>query len=192
MSVKLTLTPLVIILLLGACTNFSEKYNSTRSQVKDDLAVNLNDGRKTLEMADQIGSEIPKIRSDSVAQIVFPKAFKAGLFIGGNYSEGFIFRDGKALGRIRMSGGNLGPQIGGQQYSQVIYVMTETKFNALLNSNAVKFQGTVSYSKNGESITSLISTQDELAEAHTIIFNQTGYLAGITMDGVQYSVIEKY
>ena len=189
---KITLTPLLIILVLSACTNFSEKYNSTRSQVKDDLAVNLNDGRKTLEMADQIGSEIPKIRSDSVAQIVFPKAFKAGLFIGGNYSEGFIFRDGKALGRIRMSGGNLGPQIGGQQYSQVIYVMTETKFNALLNSNAVKFQGTLSYAKNGESITSLISTQDELAEAHTIIFNQTGYLAGITMDGVQYSVIEKY
>jgi lipid-binding SYLF domain-containing protein len=91
-----------------------------------------------------------------------------------------------------MSGGNLGPQIGGQQYSQVIYVMTETKFNALLNSNAVKFQGTLSYAKNGESITSLISTQNELAEAHTIIFNQTGYLAGITMDGVQYSVIEKY
>ena len=189
---KVNFTLLLAFLLLGACTNLSEKYNSTRSQVEDDLAVNLDDGRKTLEMADQIGIEIPKIRSDSVAQIVFPKAFKAGLFIGGNYSEGFIFRDGKALGRIRMSGGNLGPQIGGQQYSQVIYVMTETKFNALLNSNAVKFQGTLSYAKNGESVTSLISTQNELAEAHTIIFNQTGYLAGITMDGVQYSVIEKY
>ena len=189
---KITLTPLLIILLLGACTNFSEKYNSTRSQIEDDLAVNLNDGRKTLEMANQVGIEIPKIRTDSVAQIVFPKAFKAGLFIGGNYSEGFIFRDDKALGRIRMSGGNVGPQIGGQQYSQVIYVMTEAKFTELLTSKAVKFQGTLSYAKNGESVTSLISTQDELAEAHTIIFNQTGYLAGITMDGVQYSVIEKY
>ena len=189
---KITLTPLLIILLLATCTNFSEKYNSTRSQVEDDLAVNLDDGQKTLEMADQIGIEIPKIRANSVAQIVFPKAFKAGLFIGGNYSEGFIFRDGKALGRIRMSGGNLGPQIGGQQYSQIIYVMTEEKFNALLSSNAVKFQGTLSYAKNGKSVTSLISTQTEMAEAHTIIFNQTGYLAGITMDGVQYSVIEKY
>ena len=189
---KITLTPLLIILLLGACTNFSEKYNSTRSQIEDDLAVNLNDGRKTLEMANQVGIEIPKIRTDSVAQIVFPKAFKAGLFIGGNYSEGFIFRDDKPLGRIRMSGGNVGPQIGGQQYSQVIYVMTEAKFTELLTSKAVKFQGTLSYAKNGESVTSLISTQDELAEAHTIIFNQTGYLAGITMDGVQYSVIEKY
>ena len=189
---KITLTPLLVILCLGSCTKFSEKYSSTRFQIKEDLAVNLNDGRKTLEMADQVGIEIPQIRADSVAQIVFPKAFKAGLFIGGNYSEGFIFRDGKALGRIRMSGGNLGPQIGGQQYSQVIYVMTETKFNELLNSNAVKFQGTLSYAKNGTSMTSLISTQDELAEAYTIIFNQTGYLAGITMDGIQYSVIEKF
>ena len=73
---KVTLTPLLIILLLSACTNFSEKYNSTRSQVEDDLAVNLDDGRKTLEMADQIGIEIPKIRAASVAQIVFPKSIQ--------------------------------------------------------------------------------------------------------------------
>ena len=91
-----------------------------------------------------------------------------------------------------MSGGNIGPQIGGQQYSQVMYIMTNAKLNELLNSKAIKFQGTISYAKNGESITSLVSTQDELTEVHTLIFNQTGYLAGITLDGVQYSVIEKY
>ncbi len=177
---------------LSACAEISKPINSSLTALEEKFAVNVNDARQVLVLADQKELYIPDVRKRSVSQIVFPRAIKVGLILGGNYSEGFIFRDNKALGRIRMSGGNLGPQIGGQQYSQVIYVMTEKKFNALLNSNAVKFQGTLSYAKNGESVTSLISTQDELAEAHTIIFNQTGYLAGITMDGVQYSVIEKY
>ena len=189
---RITLTPILIIFLLNGCTNLYEQYDSTRTQVEENLAVTLYDGRRTLDLADKLEVRIPKIRAESIAQIVFPKAIKAGLFVGGNYSEGFIFRDNKALGRIRMSGGNLGPQIGGQRYSQVIYVMTEAKLTELLNSKAVTFQGTLSYAKDGSSITTLISTQDDLAEAHTLIFNQTGYLAGITLDGVQYSIIEKY
>ena len=189
---KVNFTPLLVFLLLGACTNLSEKYNSTRSQVEDDLAVTLDDGRRTLEMADQIGSEIPKIRSESVAQIVFPRAIKVGLFFGGNYSEGYIFKDDQVLGRIRMSGGNLGPQFGGQEYSQVMYIMTAAKLNELMNSTQLKLQGTVSYAKSGESKTTLISTQNDLQEIHTLVFNQTGYLAGITLDGIVYSIIEKY
>ena len=189
---KIAFVPLIVVCLLSACVNISERYNSKRSQIEQDLAVDLYDGRQALNFADQIDTGIPKIRAESVAQIVFPKAFKAGLFVGGNYSEGFIFKNDKPLGRIRMSGGNIGPQIGGQQYSQVMYIMTNAKLNELLNSKAIKFQGTISYAKNGESITSLVSTQTELTEVHTLIFNQTGYLAGITLDGVQYSVIEKY
>ena len=189
---KIALVPLMAIFLLSACVNISEQYASKRAQIEEDLAVELYDGRQALNFADQIDTEIPQIRAKSVAQIVFPKAFKAGLFVGGNYSEGFIFKDDKPLGRIRMSGGNIGPQIGGQQYSQVMYIMTKAKLNELLSSEAIKFQGTISYAKNGDSVTSLISTQNELAEVHTLIFNQTGYLAGITLDGVQYSVIEKY
>ena len=189
---KIAFVPLVVVCLLSACVNISEQYNSKRSQIEEDLAVDLYDGRQALNFADQIETGLPKIRAESVAQIVFPKAFKAGLFVGGNYSEGFIFKDDKPLGRIRMSGGNIGPQIGGQQYSQVMYIMTKAKLNELLSSETINFQGTISYAKNGDSVTSLISTQDEIAEVHTVIFNQSGYLAGITLDGIQYSVIEKY
>ena len=147
---KIALVPLIAFFLLNACVNISEQYNSKRAQIEEDLAVDLYDGRQTLNFADQIDAGIPQIRTESVAQIVFPKAFKAGLFVGGNYSEGFIFKDNKPLGRIRMSGGNIGPQIGGQQYSQVMYIMTDSKLREFLSSKAVKFQGTISYAKNGE------------------------------------------
>ena len=106
---KIALVPLIAFFLLSACVNISEQYASKRAKIEENLAVDLYDGRQALNFADLIDTEIPQIRAESVAQIVFPKAFKAGLFVGGNYSEGFIFKDDKPLGRIRMSGGNIGP-----------------------------------------------------------------------------------
>jgi len=70
--------------------------------------------------------------------------------------------------------------------------MTESKLNEFMGSDSFSVQGTVSYADAGTSKTTVIATQDNLKEVYTLIFNQTGYLAGITLDGVIYSVIEKY
>ena len=183
---------IMLIASLSACSKISEPINASLVELEKKLAVSVEDARKVLALADQKQLTISDIRKTSVAQIVFPRAIKVGLILGGNYSEGFIFKDNQVLGRIRMSGGNLGPQLGGQEYSQVMYIMTDRKLKELLNSTRLKLQGTVSYAQNGDSKTTLISTQNGLKEIHTLIFNQTGYLAGITLDGIVYSVIEKY
>jgi len=186
---------IIILILIGslsACSKISEPINASLVEIEKKLAVSVEDARKVLALADQKQLAISDIRRTSVAQIVFPRAIKVGLILGGNYSEGFIFKENQVLGRIRMSGGNLGPQLGGQEYSQVMYIMTDQKLNELLNSTRLKLQGTLSYAQNGDSKTTLISTQNGLKEIHTLIFNQTGYLAGITLDGIVYSVIEKY
>ena len=185
----------IIIMLavsLSACAEISKPINSSLTALEEKFAVNVNDARQVLVLADQKELYIPDVRKRSVSQIVFPRAIKVGLILGGNYSEGFIFKDVQVLGRIRMSGGNLGPQLGGQEYSQVMYIMTEKKLDELMNSTQLKLQGTVSYAESGDSKTTLISTQNGLKEIHTLVFNQTGYLAGITLDGVVYSIIEKY
>ena len=185
-------TIIIILISLSACSKSQEIYTSSLSEFKKKVVINSNDARQVLDIADQYELKIPDIRKNSVAQIVFPKAIKLGLILGGNYSEGFIIKDDQVLGRVRMTGGNLGPQLGGQQYSQIMYIMTESKLNEFMGSDSFSVQGTVSYADEGTSKTTVIATQDNLKEVYTLIFNQTGYLAGITLDGVIYSVIEKY
>jgi lipid-binding SYLF domain-containing protein len=185
-------TIIIILISLSACSKSQEIYTSSLSEFKKKVVINSNDARQVLDIADQYELKIPDIRKNSVAQIVFPKAIKLGLILGGNYSEGFIIKDDQVLGRVRMTGGNLGPQLGGQQYSQIMYIMTESKLNEFMGSDSFSVQGTVSYADAGTSKTTVIATQDNLKEVYTLIFNQTGYLAGITLDGVIYSVIEKY
>ena len=54
---------------------------------------------------------------------------KGGLIIGGNYAEGYLIENGETVSQIRLIGGNIGPTIGGQSYSQVTYIMDrETLF----------------------------------------------------------------
>ena len=185
-------TIIIILISLSACSKSQEIYTSSLSEFKKKVVINSNDARQVLDIADQYELKIPDIRKNSVAQIVFPKAIKLGLILGGNYSEGFIIKDDQVLGRVRMTGGNLGPQLGGQQYSQIMYIMTESKLNEFMGSDSFSVQGTVSYADEGTSKTTVIATQDNLKEVYTLIFNQTGYLAGITLDGIIYSVIEKY
>ncbi len=185
-------TIIVLLISLSACSKSQEIYTSSLSGFKKRVVVNSNDARQALDIADQYELKIPNIRKNSIAQIVFPKAIKLGLILGGNYSEGFIIKDDQVLGRVRMTGGNLGPQFGGQQYSQIMYIMTENKLNEFMSSDSFGLQGTVSYAENGASKTTVIATQDNLNEVYTLIFNQTGYLAGMTLDGIVYSVIEKY
>ena len=185
-------TIIIILISLSACSKSQEIYTSSLSEFKKKVVINSDDARQVLDIADQYELKIPDIRKNSVAQIVFPKAIKLGLILGGNYSEGFIIKDDQVLGRVRMTGGNLGPQLGGQQYSQIMYIMTESKLNEFMGSDSFSVQGTVSYADAGTSKTTVIATQDNLKEVYTLIFNQTGYLAGITLDGVIYSVIEKY
>ena len=100
---------------LSACAEISKPINSSLTALEEKFAVNVNDARQVLVLADQKELYIPDVRKRSVSQIVFPRAIKVGLILGGNYSEGFIFKDDQVLGRIRMSGGNLGPQLGGQE-----------------------------------------------------------------------------
>ena len=180
------------LLILAGCTNIEKTLKQSASDIKQRFIVSEKTAIETLVAIGANSASLGELEQVSVAQIVFPKALKGGLLIGANYSEGFVVKGRKVIARVRMTGGNIGPQIGGQQYSQISYVMTQDRLRAILNSANFEILGTVSYAAQGVSKTHVVTTQARLNEIHTHIFNQTGYLAGITFDGIVYSLIERY
>ena len=180
------------LLILAGCTNIEKTLKQTASDIEQRFTVSEQTAIETLATIRANSASLGELEQVSVAQIVFPKALKGGFLIGANYSEGFVVKSRKVIARVRMTGGNIGPQIGGQQYSQISYVMTQDRLKSILNSTNFEILGTVSYAAQGVSKTSVVTTQARLNEIHTHIFNQTGYLAGITFDGIVYRVIERY
>jgi lipid-binding SYLF domain-containing protein len=55
---------------------------------------------------------------------VFPNVAKGGLVVGGAGGTGFLFVNGKAVGKTTLSQVTVGAQVGGQAYYEVIYFET--------------------------------------------------------------------
>ena len=51
---------------------------------------------------------------------LFPEVVKAGLGVGGGYGQGVVYEQGQHVGYADLTLGSVGPQIGGQTFSELI------------------------------------------------------------------------
>ena len=53
--------------------------------------------------------------------VVFPGVGKGGFIIGGGHGDGWVYEQGKHIGRASLTQLTVGAQIGGQSYSEIIF-----------------------------------------------------------------------
>ena len=171
------------IFILTACSELTR----TRDQLTQNAQVYTEDAFSTLELAKNFNGSSSEVNQRSVAQIVFPKAIKGSFLFGGNYAEGYLFENEQIVDQIRMIGGNIGPNIGGQSYSQITYIMDPQTLFEIKNGQKFSLQGTASYARFGQSVTDIFGQISDGQNLITVIFNQSGYLAGISFEGTYIS-----
>ena len=174
----------MLITLLSSCASIEK----TRDELTDRAQVYGKDALGILSIAKNLDQKNSEIQNRSIAQIVFPKAVKGSFIFGGNYAEGYLIENSQIYDEIRMIGGNIGPNIGGQSYSQITYVMNKETLFQIKNGQKFSLQGTASYAKSGQSVTDIFGQISDGQNLITIIFNQSGYLAGISFEGTYISL----
>ena len=179
-----TLFLLVGLSLVASCSEISR----TKDELTQNAQVYANDAFKTIESAKSFNQKNSEIHQRSVAQVVFPNAVKDSFIFGGNYAEGYLVEDGQIIDQIRMIGGNIGPNIGGQSYSQITYIMEPETLFEIKTGQKFSLQGTASYAKSGQSVTDIFGQISDGQSLVTVIFNQSGYLAGISFEGTYISL----
>ena len=172
------------IFILTACS----ELNRTRDELTQSAQVYVEDAFNSLERAKSFNQKNNDIHRESIAQIVFPKAVKGSFVFGGNYAEGYLIENDQIFDQIRMIGGNIGPNIGGQSYSQITYIMDPATLLEIKNGQKFSLQGTASYAKAGQSVTDIFGQISDGQSLITVIFNQSGYLAGISFEGTYISL----
>jgi len=55
---------------------------------------------------------------------VFPGIGKGGYWVGGAHGTGVLFENGAPIGKVTMNQVTVGPQVGGEEFSQVIFLET--------------------------------------------------------------------
>ena len=174
---------ILVFLVLTSCSEITR----TKDELTQNAQVYVEDAYSTLELAKNFNNSNRDLHQRSVAQIVFPKAVKGSFIFGGNYGEGYLIENEQISDEIRMIGGNIGPNIGGQSYSQITYIMDMDTLFELKNGQKFSLQGTATYAKSGQSVTDIFGQISDGQSLITIIFNQSGYLAGISFEGTYIS-----
>ena len=172
------------ILVLAACSELTR----TKDELTQNAQVYAEDAFKTLEIAKNFNQKNNDIHKQSIAQIVFPKAIKGSFIFGGNYAEGYLVENEQIIDQLRIIGGNIGPNIGGQSYSQITYIMDPATLFEIKTGQKFSLQGTASYAKSGQSMTDIFGQISDGQNLITVIFNQSGYLAGISFEGTYISL----
>jgi lipid-binding SYLF domain-containing protein len=88
--------------------------------------------------ADEFGDATNKFRQAPTVQPFFDKAYgyaifptvgKGGIVVGGAYGEGRVFRSGTQTGDVSLLQVNIGWQLGGQTYSEIIFFQDKDAFD---------------------------------------------------------------
>ena len=174
----------LLIFLLAACSELTR----TKDELTQNAQVYADDAFNSIELARNFNQKSNDIHRQSIAQIVFPKAVKGSFIFGGNYAEGYLIENEQIVDQIRMIGGNIGPNFGGQSYSQITYIMDPETLFEIKNGQKFSLQGTASYAKAGQSVTDIFGQISDGQSLITVIFNQSGYLAGISFEGTYISL----
>ena len=136
----------------------------------------------------------PAVRSlvqGSAGVLVFPRVYKAGIGIGGEYGEGVLMQRGRTTGYYSIASGSIGLQLGGQRRSVVIAF---TSARAL-----AKFKGTRGWKAgvDGSAVVAKLGTGGEIdtntANQPVIAFflGERGLMYNATLEGSKISRLDK-
>lgn len=101
------------------------------------------DANKTLNSMMEKAPKLKAFYDKAYGYAVFPKITKAGIGIGGAGGKGIVYKNHVAIGSSGMSQASIGLQLGGQQYSEVIFFENKKSFEHFTNEN-LKFDAQAS------------------------------------------------
>ena len=121
--------------------------------------------------------------------LIFPKVYKGGIVIGGEYGEGVLRIGGKNAGYYNTAAASIGFQLGAQSKSLVIVFLTQPALNAFRNSEGWKVgvDGSVAILKWG--VGEDINTLDITDPVVGFVFDNKGLMYNLTLEGAKFTKI---
>jgi lipid-binding SYLF domain-containing protein len=124
-----------------------------------------------------------QLAKTSVAILVFPTITKAGLGIGGQYGEGALLKNGKAVAFYKTTGASFGLQAGGQKYGYAMFFTSATAVDQLDNANGFEVGVGPTVVVVDEGMAKSTTTTTMRDDVYAFIFGQKGLMAGLGLQG---------
>jgi lipid-binding SYLF domain-containing protein len=89
----------------------------------------VQDARETIQVFKKADPGISKFFSGSAGYVVFPTVGKGAIGVGGAHGSGILFEKGNPVGKATLTQLTIGFQLGGQSYSEVVFLQTAGTLN---------------------------------------------------------------
>jgi len=123
--------------------------------------------------------------------LVFPKVYKAGFGIGGEYGEGALRINGKTVDYYSTAAGSFGFQIGAQKKSIILLFMQEEVLHRLRQSSNWKAGADASIAVIGVGAGGSIDTAKLNKPIIAFVIGQKGLMYNLTLEGTKFTKLNK-
>lgn len=170
----------VAVLSLGIPTSYAKSGPEIDAAVNEAIAT----FKKEVN-----GSEV--FLRHATGLLVFPKVYKAGFGVGGEYGEGALRVGGKTVDYYKTFGGSFGLQLGAQAKTIVIAFMTTDSLQKFRDSSGWKVgvDGSVALVDIGAGKT--IDTANIKDPVVGFVFGSKGLMYNLTLEGTKFTKMDK-
>ena len=185
MILNLQLKRIRTCILLLICTFFMLSCQSTVQKTSGSI-IN-RDAELVLQTLFEIDPDTISIYKNAPATLIIPRITKAGLVLGGAYGEGVLRINEAPVDYYSLASASYGFQIGAQQYSNIIFFMTEEALQKFRVKDGWELgaDAEVVFRDKGYSIG--VSSKTISKPVYAIVFDQKGLLAGTSLVGAKFS-----
>ena len=129
------------------------------------------------------------LKRKSVGMLIMPLITKAGFGLGGAFGRGALRVNDTTVDYYSSTAASVGLQIGAQQFSHVLYFMTQEALTDFRSSSGWAAGADLEYAVNDKGGNVSAETTTALAPVIAVIFGQAGLLVGATLEGTKYTRI---
>jgi lipid-binding SYLF domain-containing protein len=123
------------------------------------------------------------------AILVFPSIVKAGFLFGAQYGDGALRRQGKTVGYYNTVAASYGYQAGLQSFGYVLFFMSDSALKYLDESGGFELGAGPSLVVLDAGKTAALTTTTMQSEIYAVVFDETGLMAGVGIQGSKISRI---
>jgi lipid-binding SYLF domain-containing protein len=129
------------------------------------------------------------LANNASGMLVMPVVTEAGLGLGGSFGRGALRIGSSTVDYYSATSGSAGFQIGAQQFSTVLFFMTQEALTDFRRSNGWAAGADIEYALQDRGVTLRAETTTSLAPVIAVVFAQAGFRAGATIEGTKYTRI---
>ena len=129
------------------------------------------------------------LASKSTGILVMPLVTEVGLGLGGSFGRGALQIDGSTVDYYSTTSGSAGLQIGAQQYSHVLFFLTQNALQDFRSGQGWAASADITYAINDVGEKLRAETTTSLSPVIAIVFAQAGLRVGATLEGMKYTRI---